>query len=96
MPRSIMKFYRNVELSADAIFANDVHFVTSVSENVRHGTIGDVNNLRFVSMESELKNVIRSYALRGFYIEVTIVYIQFKSLKDSNLLGVDVNEFSNE
>ena len=68
------------------MFVNDVSFVASVSENAHYGTIGAVNNLRCVSLESEMKNVIRSYAVMGFYTAVTIVDVQHKSLKDRNLM----------
>ena len=55
-----------MELSVDAMFINDVPFLTSISEHIHYGTVGAIDNLTCVSLESEIKKVLRSYAIRGF------------------------------
>ena len=91
-----MKFYKDVELAADVMHVNDVPFLTTISSNMHYGTISTLNNLECASLEFELKNVGRSYALRGFRISMIVVEIQFKSLKDRNLLGIVVHVVSKE
>ena len=96
VPRSIMKFYKNAELSAGSQFVNYTPFVAYVSENARRGAIGALNNLKCMSFESELESSIISHPTRCFYIALILVDIQFKDLKDRNLLRVEVNAVSKE
>ena len=63
-PKSTMKFYKDVELSADVMHGNDVLFLTTMSENMHYGKISALDNLKCQSLEFELKNVIRHYAIR--------------------------------
>ena len=49
MPRSIMKFYKDVELVGDVIHVNYVPFLTTMSSNMHYGTITTFNNLKRAS-----------------------------------------------
>ena len=59
-----------------------------MSENMHHGTIAAVDNLRFHSLDFELKNIIRSFSVRVFRTVLLVAEIQFKALKDRNLLDI--------
>ena len=73
---------------------NDIPFLTSISEHIHYGTANTIDNLASVKIEDELKNVVCSYAVRGFRITLIIVDIQFKILKDRNAVGVTFNVVS--
>ena len=80
-----------MELDADVMFLSDVLFLTSISEHTHYGTICPVDNLTCPLLESELKKVIRSYAVRRFRCVIISVNPQFKALKDRNLVGAPFN-----
>ena len=61
------------------------------SEHSHYGTSGDVNNLKCPSLDDGLNKVIRNYAVRGFLIIIIVVDMNFKALKDHNLVGVHFN-----
>ena len=46
VPRSIMKFYKYVELAAGVMHVNDVPFLTTISSNTHYGTIVALNALK--------------------------------------------------
>ena len=75
-----------MELAADVMHANDIPFLKTTYENIHCEKIVAMENLKCQSLEFELKSVIRSYAIRGFCIKLVVVDIQFKTLKDRNLL----------
>ena len=90
LPPTILTDYGSVQLVADVLHVNDVPFLTSISNHLHYGTSKAVDNLKAPTLEDGLKNVIRSYAIRGFSIGMMFLDIQFKSLKDRNVLGVNV------
>ena len=63
-PRSIMKFYKATELATDVTHANDVPFLTNELEQICCGKIAAVDDLKCHSLRFELKNIIRSCAIR--------------------------------
>ena len=86
VPRTIKQFYSNVELSVDVMHMNDVPFLTSISEYIHYGTGRAIDNMICITLEAELKNIVQSYAVRGFRVTVIIVDTQFKALKDRNVV----------
>ena len=64
VPRSIMNFYKDIEIAADTMHVNDVPFLTTMSSITHYGTIAYLNNLKCASLEFELKNIVRSCAVR--------------------------------
>ena len=77
VPKSIMNFYKGVEMLADVMHVNDFPFVTTASNNVHYDTITALANLKGLTLEFDLKSAIRSYAMRGFYIIMIIVDVHF-------------------
>ena len=69
----------------------DVPFLTSVSNHLHCGTSNAVDNMKAVTLEDGLKNVIRCYNIRGFSIGIMFLDIQFKCVQDRNLLGVKIS-----
>ena len=47
--------------------------------------------MKVATLEESLKNVIRSYAVREFYIGAIFLDMEFKCIKDRNLLRVIIN-----
>ena len=92
----IRQFYNKVELRADVIFINNVLFLTSISKHIHFDTANTVDNLKCTTLKTQLKNVVRCYAIRGFKIVIILVDPQFKALKDRNLVGVPFNVSSRE
>ena len=70
LPREILGYYSNVQLSADAMYLNDVLFLFLISNHMHCGTSKAVDNLAALTLEEGLKSVIRSYAVRGFGVRV--------------------------
>ena len=73
-----MKFYKDAELAACVVRFNDVPFLTTMSSTIQHGAIAALNNLKCAPLEFELKNVVRSYSVRGFIMSMIVVGMQFK------------------
>jgi hypothetical protein len=80
-----------MELAADVLFVNNVPFLISISASIHNGTATIVENLQAESLEAGLKNVMRSYIVRGFHTVIVIVDMQFKYLRDYNRLDARVN-----
>ena len=78
------------------MFLNDVLFLTTISEHIHYSTANAVDNLKYLTLEYQFKNVVRSYAIRGFRIVMIMVDPQFKASKDRNLIGVPFNIASKE
>ena len=54
---------------------NDMPFLTSISEHIYYGTARAINNMKYAKLEAKLKNVVQSYAVRGFWVTVIIIDI---------------------
>ena len=94
LPPATLTHYSNVQLAADVMCVNDVPFLTSMSNHLHHGSSSAVDNLKTPTLEEGLRNIIRCYNVRGFSISIIFVDIQFKFLKDRNVLGVTINVVS--
>ena len=95
-PKSTIKHYKEIELSVDVVSLNDVPFLVSTPENIHCGTGVALPNMKCMSLELELKNVARSFAVISFQVIVICVDIQFKVLKHRNLFGVETNAASRD
>ena len=73
---------------------NDVLFLTSVSEGIYYGIVLAVDNLECNTLERDLKHIVRAYSIRGFYVILILVDMQFKPLKDHNKVGTLINTVS--
>ena len=79
-----------MELAVDVLHVNDAPFLASMSNHLHYGTSNAVDNMKAATLEIGLKNIIRSYAIRGFSIGIIFIDVQFKALKDRNGLGVAI------
>ena len=75
---------------------NDEPFLTSLSESIHYGAIPMLDNLKCGSLENEIKRMLRACAIRGFRVVAIGVDLQFKAMKDRNLVGSLVNVVSKE
>lgn len=91
VPKSVKDYYSSRDLSGDVMNMNSASFLTNISDDIHCRNIGAVNNLQYLSLEHELKKVVRSHTVHGFRIVVILLYIQFKAIKDRNLVGVPIN-----
>ena len=73
---------------------NDVPFLSSISNHLHYGTANTSDNIKAPTLEAGLKNIIRCYVARGFNAGVIFLKIQFKCVKDMNLLGMNVGMVS--
>ena len=96
MAKTIRQLYNDEELSEDAVCLNEVPFLTNISERINYVTVGAVDNLKCVTLENELRSIIRAYSVRGFRTEVVQVDIQFKALKDRSIFSVVINAMSRD
>ena len=85
-----------MKMSADILYINDMPFLTIVLHDIHYGTIEIVDNLKYLTLELELINMVKFYTIRGFNIILITVGIQFKALKDRNMVGVKFNIISKE
>ena len=88
---TIKMYYDNVELAADVMHLDEVPFLNSMSRHVHNGTARTVDNMNTPILETGLKSVIRSCAVRSFRTMLAMVDIQFKFVRDRNNLRVKVN-----
>ena len=70
LPKTMLTYYGNVQLAADVLHVNNVTFLTSISNHLHYGTCKAVDNMQAPTLEEGLKNVVRSYAIRGFSIGI--------------------------
>ena len=84
----IRTYYNDAEVSSDIMHVNSVPFLTLVSEYIYYIIVNTIDNMEIDTLEFELKNVVRVYAIRGFNVVVILVDIQFKALKDHNKVGI--------
>ena len=96
VPRTIINHYRNVELSADVLHVNKIPFLATLSRHIHYTTIGALDDMKMVTLEKTFQAVLRAYRVRGFNVVTVHVDIQFKAMKDQNLLGIRVNVVSKE
>ena len=54
---------------------NNISFITMISESVYYGIASTINNIKCDKLEFELKNIVRSYYIRGFRIIMIIIDI---------------------
>ena len=94
LPPEIMEYYKNVELSIDVLHVNSIPFLGSVSKNIHYIIVNPLVNIKIPTMEKMIMTIIHSYAIRVFYIAIIHVDIQFKAIKDRNLLKTKVNVVS--
>ena len=94
LPPSIAQYYRDVEISVDVLHVNRLPFLASISKNIHYSTIDALDNMRIPTMESTIRQLMRSYSVRGFNVVAIHVDIQFKSISDRNVLGPTVNVVS--
>ena len=59
LPSTIKMYYSDVELVADVLHLKDLHFLTSTSNYVQYGTVNTVDNMKCVTLEQGLQNIIR-------------------------------------
>ena len=85
-----------MQLLADAMNANDVPFVTSISNHIHHGTSNSVDNIKAKVLEVILINIIKKYAIKGYSVGVIFIDIQFKRVKDRKNLGAIASIVSRE
>ena len=96
VPKAVMDYYKDVELSADVLHVNKVPFLATLSKHIHYTTVSALDNLQITTLEKTMKSVIRSYTVRGFNVVLVHVDIQFKAMKDRGLLGIGVNVVSRE
>ena len=89
VPRTIRQFQNNAELSVDVMFVNNVPFL--ISEHIHYSTVNAVDHLKYNALETQVKGVLRSYAVRCFRIIVIGVDVQFKALKGRNNCDMPFN-----
>ena len=66
-------------------------FLTSLSEHMHYSTAELIDNITCIKLENKLKNVARCYAVRCFRVTVILLDMEFKVLKDRNIVGVIFN-----
>ena len=89
---STIKFhYSDVKLSADTLHANNVTFIASMSEYAHYGTTSAVDNMKCETLELELQNIVRFYAVRGFRVILLMVVVKFNNLKYLNKVGIPIS-----
>ena len=94
--RKIQQYCNSIESSEDVMCIDDVPFLTSLSESIYYGTIGALDNLKYRSLENEIKRMLREHAIWGFRVVAIGVDLQLKSIKDLDLVGAPVNVVSRE
>ena len=94
LPLTIKNHRSNAQLAANTLCVHNFSFLTSMSNHTHYRTSNAVDNLKAISLEEGLKNVIQSCALRGFKVVIVLVDMQLKCLKDQNKIGVPVNVIS--
>ena len=79
---------------ADVLHINDVPFLTSISNHLHYVTVNTIDNIKVPTLEASLKNIIKSYAVQGLSAGIIFLDMEFKCMKDRNLLGVNTGMVS--
>jgi hypothetical protein len=91
VPTKILNYYTSVTLSVDVMHVNKVPLLVSISEHIHYGTVKALDLMKVPVLEQEIERIIKLYAVRGFHVKFILFDIQFKSIKDRNMLSVTVN-----
>lgn len=94
LPPSIHNFYKNVELSVDVIHVNTIPFLVSINHDIHFAHVVTLLNLKTDTLESGVKSILKSYAIRSFHITTVHVDIQLQPLCDCQKLKPNINVVS--
>ena len=73
------------------MFLNNILFLTSISKYIYYRVVSVVDNVMYLSLELEIKNMLRFHTVQGFHIIIIILNAQFKVLKERNLVSIPFN-----
>ena len=71
----MIRSYNDTEVSINIMYLNSVLFLTIVSKGIYYGIILATDNLEYETFEKGLKNVVRSYLIRKFYVILILIDI---------------------
>lgn len=73
-----LSYYRNAQLVVNIMHVNNVLFLVSICNYLYYSTTKAVDNMKALTLEDRLRNII-------------FLLIQFKYMKDRNLLGITIS-----
>ena len=59
VPPEILEVHRHVTLSIDIMYVNKIPFLTTISQNLRFGTVESLPDRRVSTITSKLRSVVR-------------------------------------
>ena len=95
VPHKLFEENRNVTLSVDVMFVNQIPFLTSISRNLKFTTAETLNNLTTIQLVQCVTNVKALYTKRGFNVTVALMDGEFVPMRTTLLkMGVSLNTAS--
>jgi hypothetical protein len=97
IPLAIMQEYRDVTLSIDVMKVNGVPFLNTISQHIKFGSAGKLDNLKNFTIIKHLQVIFGVYTVRGFRVTIILADNQFESMRgDIANLGAIVNVVSRD
>ena len=92
IPREIYEKQKNVNLTADKMFVNELAFLLTLSRNIWLFTAEHLPSCKAGQLSSVITTPINIYSRGGFIIRVIMVDMEFEKLKDAPVMElIDVN-----
>ena len=91
IPISIAQKYRKVTIGMDTFYVNLIRFFSSISVNIRFGTIQTIDDGKISTLADLLEFVVNLYQSRGFQVTLALAYNQFRCLKHKMPVGCLLN-----
>ena len=92
MVKSILEYSLTLTLYINVMFVNQVALLITVFRKIHYGTIHGLTSMKILVLEIAIKNIVKSYAVKGIMVKFVLVNLQFKVIKDrNNIDGVNIN-----
>ena len=69
MPKNILENNKNITLSIDIMFVNEIPFVTTISRHIKFTTVKVIQKRTKSQLSECIKNVVAIYTQRGFKVQ---------------------------
>ena len=83
IPRDFYELNKFVTLAADVMFVNDVHFLVTLSRDIRLFTAEFLPSCTAKQVSSLLNNIVTFYARGRFVVRLVLMDMNFEKIKDN-------------
>jgi len=93
LPTEVMARYKDVTLTADVMFVNEIPFLVTKSRNIHLGTVSALENRSSATLMKAIRPVLNIYRRGGFTVRTMLMDGEFIPIRgELATLGVALNE----